>query len=214
VKAYDNALTDDEIISIMGRAIPPEWPGKLLALGKEPWRFGDLNYQLATYRQQWQSDQQNQIMIKIAGKLPGNSSDGKCKKNERKNHNSGGGCSGGRQGNNVRGGRRRGQGGRNNDNNDHLKSFVCYNYDKKGHYSTDCRARPRKMRNEETKMVSKAVCKNLYQSSLKEMIYKKGKQKNDKSNMELNDKSLDMDVFDKVMEGKQHKILIKMMMDQ
>jgi hypothetical protein len=37
----------------------------------------DLNDPLATYRKQWQSDQQNQIMIKMAGKLPGKSSEGK-----------------------------------------------------------------------------------------------------------------------------------------
>jgi hypothetical protein len=30
----------------------------LLALGKEPWRFKDLEEQLNMYRQQWQADQQ------------------------------------------------------------------------------------------------------------------------------------------------------------
>jgi hypothetical protein len=46
VKAYGKALPDDEII--VGRAIPPEWKVKFLALGKGPWKFRDLNEQLAT----------------------------------------------------------------------------------------------------------------------------------------------------------------------
>jgi hypothetical protein len=60
-------------------------------------------------------------MIKMAGKLPGKSSDGKRKHNERNHHSNG--C--GSQRNNGRGGRGRGRGGRggrNNDNNDHLKN--------------------------------------------------------------------------------------------
>jgi hypothetical protein len=47
VKAYGKALPYDEIRSIMGRAIPQEWTVKLLALGKHPWKFRDLNDQLA-----------------------------------------------------------------------------------------------------------------------------------------------------------------------
>jgi hypothetical protein len=39
-------LPEDEIRSIMGRAIPPEWKVNLLALEKEPWRFKDLEDQL------------------------------------------------------------------------------------------------------------------------------------------------------------------------
>jgi hypothetical protein len=50
-------------------------------------------------------------------------------------------------------------------------------------------------------MVSKAEFKNLFQSSLKQMLSKKEKQKNDKNNMKLNDESLDMNIFDKLMEG-------------
>jgi hypothetical protein len=42
IKAYGKSLPEDEIRSIMGRAIPPEWKVHLLALGKEPWRFKDL----------------------------------------------------------------------------------------------------------------------------------------------------------------------------
>jgi hypothetical protein len=42
IKAYGKSLPEDEIRSIMGRAIPPEWIVNLLALGKEPWRFKDL----------------------------------------------------------------------------------------------------------------------------------------------------------------------------
>jgi hypothetical protein len=35
-KAYGNSLPDDEIRSIVGRAIPPQWIVNMLALGKEP----------------------------------------------------------------------------------------------------------------------------------------------------------------------------------
>jgi hypothetical protein len=111
----------------------------------------DLNDQLATYRHQWQSDQQKQMTIKMVGKLPGKSSDSKRKINERNNHNSGGSRSSRCQGNNGRVGRgrggrreRRGRGGHNNDNNEHLKNVVCNNCDKKGHYLTDCRAPKKK----------------------------------------------------------------------
>jgi hypothetical protein len=57
IKAYGKSLPEDEIRSIMGRAIPPEWTVDLLTLGKEPWRFKDLEDQLNMYRQQWQADQ-------------------------------------------------------------------------------------------------------------------------------------------------------------
>jgi hypothetical protein len=80
--AYEKSLPDDEIISIMGRAIPPEWPVNLLSIGKEPWNFKDLDDQLSTYRQQWKADQQKQILLKMAGKSPGRSSEGKRKNNE------------------------------------------------------------------------------------------------------------------------------------
>jgi hypothetical protein len=56
-KEYGKSLQDDEIRSIMGQAIPPEWTVNLLALGKEPWQFKDLDGQLNMYRQQWQADQ-------------------------------------------------------------------------------------------------------------------------------------------------------------
>jgi hypothetical protein len=79
-KAYGKSLPEDEIRSIMGRVIPPEWTVNLLALGKEPWRFKDLEDQLNMYRQQWQADQQKQIIAKMAGKMPGKSNDGKIKK--------------------------------------------------------------------------------------------------------------------------------------
>jgi hypothetical protein len=35
-KAYGKSLPEDEIRSIMGRSIPPEWTVNLLALEKEP----------------------------------------------------------------------------------------------------------------------------------------------------------------------------------
>jgi hypothetical protein len=61
-KAYGQSLPEDEIRSIMGREIPPEWTVNLFELGKEPWRFKDQEYQLSMYRQQWQADQQKQII--------------------------------------------------------------------------------------------------------------------------------------------------------
>jgi hypothetical protein len=57
-RAYGKSLPEDGIRSIMGREIPPEWTVNLLVLGKEPWRFKDLDDQLNMYRQQWQADQQ------------------------------------------------------------------------------------------------------------------------------------------------------------
>jgi hypothetical protein len=56
-KAYGKSLPEDGIRSIMGRTIPPEWTINLLALGKESWRFKDLEHQLDMYRQQWQARQ-------------------------------------------------------------------------------------------------------------------------------------------------------------
>jgi hypothetical protein len=47
------------------------------------------------YRQQWQADQQKQI-------ISGKSNDGKVENNGKKHHNTNGGLSGGRQGNNDR----------------------------------------------------------------------------------------------------------------
>jgi hypothetical protein len=80
--AYGKSLPDDEIRSIVGRAIPPEWTVNVLSMDKEPWKFKDLDDQLNTYRQQWQADQQTQIMLKMTGNPPGRSSEGKRKINE------------------------------------------------------------------------------------------------------------------------------------
>jgi hypothetical protein len=55
-------LPEDELSSIMGRAIPPEWMVNLLSLGKEPWKFRDIDDQFNVYHQQWQADQQKQII--------------------------------------------------------------------------------------------------------------------------------------------------------
>jgi hypothetical protein len=56
-------------------------------------------------------------------------------------------------------------------------------------------------------MVSKLDFKNLFQSSLKEMLTKKYKQ--GKKNAEGDHYSLDMNVFEKLMEGKQTMIVNK-----
>jgi hypothetical protein len=68
-KAYGKSLPEDEISSIMGRAIPPAWTVNLLALGKEPWRLKDLEDQLNVYLQQCQADQQKQIIAQMAEKI-------------------------------------------------------------------------------------------------------------------------------------------------
>jgi hypothetical protein len=143
--------------------------------------------------------------------MPGKSNDGKRKNDERNHHNSNGGRSSGRQGNNGRGGRGgrgRGQGGRSgrsNNNSEHLKTVECFHCDKKSHYSTDFSA-PRKNDNENSNMVSKSEFKNLFQSSLKDMLTKKGKTKK-KDNMEVDDESFDVNVFVKLMEGKHKEIV-------
>jgi hypothetical protein len=159
IKAYGKSLPADEIRCTMGRAIPPEWTVNLLALGKETWRFKDLEDQLNMYRQQWQVYQQKQSIAKMAGKMPGKTNEGKRKNNERNHQNSNGGRSSTRQGNTSRGGHRGrgrgrvGRGGRGN-NSEHLKNVECFNCGKKGHYSTDCSS-PRKNDNEQSNMVSK-----------------------------------------------------------
>jgi hypothetical protein len=58
-------------------------------------------------------------------------------------------------------------------------------------------------------MVSKSDFKNLFQSSLKEMLTKKDKQAKKKENTEGSDDSLDMNVFEKLMKGKHTKIVNK-----
>jgi hypothetical protein len=149
-KAYGKSFPEDEIRSIMERAIPPEWTVIFLILGKEPWRFKDLEDQLNMYRQQWQADRQKQIIAKMAGKMPGKKNEGKRKNNDRNHHNSNGERSSNRQGNTSRGGcvgsgkDRGGRGGRGNNNSEHLKNVECFNCGKNGHYYTDC-SLPRKM---------------------------------------------------------------------
>jgi hypothetical protein len=162
------------------------------------------------YRQQWQADQHKQIIAKMAGKMSGKTNEGKRKINDRNHHNSNGGRSSTRQGNTSLGGRGRGRcgrGGRGN-NRDHLKNVECFNCGKKGNYSTDSLL-PRKNDNEQSNMVSKADFKNLFQSSLKEMLTKKDRQSKKKKNAEGDDDSLDMNVFEKPMEGKHTKIVTK-----
>jgi hypothetical protein len=173
-KEYGKSFPEDEIRSIMGRAIPPEWTVSLLALGKELWMFKDLYDQLNVYRQQWQSYQQKQIIAEMAGKNPDKSNDGKRKNSDINHHNSNGGRSSTRHGNTNRGGRgehgrgRDGRVGRGN-NSEHLQNVQCFNCGKKGQFSTYF-SLPRKNNNENSNIVSKADFKNLFQSSLKEML--------------------------------------------
>jgi hypothetical protein len=145
----------------------------------------------------------------MAGKMPGKTNEGKRKINDRNHHNSNGGRSNTRQGNTSRGGRGRGRGGRGgrgNNNSEHLNFFECFNCGKKGQCSTDC-SLPSKNDNEQSNIVFKSDFKNLCQSSLKEMLTKKDKQA--KKNTEGDDDSLDMNVFEKLMEGKHTNIANK-----
>jgi hypothetical protein len=165
-KAYGKGLPEYELRSIMGRAPPPEWTVNLLSLGKEPWKFRDLEHQLNVYRQQWQVDQQKQIIAQMAGKHPNQSNDGKRKSCDKNHHNFNGGRGSNHHGNTSRGGRGRrgrgrgGRGGRGN-NSEHLQSVECYNCGKKGHYSNDCPFRKRTIKAQTwfRKMISKTCFK-------------------------------------------------------
>jgi hypothetical protein len=197
-KSYRKSLPEDEIRSIIGRAIPPEWTVNLVALGKEPWRFKDLEDQLNRYLQQWQADQQKQIIAQMAGKNPNKFNYVKRKNSDRNHHNSNGGRSSTCHGQNNCGrsggcGRGRGDRGGRGNNSEHLQNVECFNCGKKGHYSTDC-SLLRKNNNENSNMVSKADFKNLFQSSMKDILTKKNKQV--KNNAEGDDDSLDMTVFE------------------
>jgi hypothetical protein len=140
----------------------------------------------------------------MAGKHPNKSNDGKRINSEKNHCNYNGGRGRNRHGNTARGGRggrgrgHGGRGGRGN-NSEHLQTVECFNCGKKGHYSTDC-SLPKK-NNERSNMVSKDDFKNLFQTSMKEMFTKKDKKA--KTNAEGNEDSLDMNVFEKLMEGKQ-----------
>jgi hypothetical protein len=114
----------------------------------------------------------------------------KEKNSDRNHHNCNGGRSSTRHGNTNRRGRGRGRGGRGGrkNNSEHLQNVKCFNCGKKG----DC-SLPRKNNNENSNMLSKEDFKNLYQSSMKDMLIKKDKQVN--NNDEGDDDSLDMIFF-------------------
>jgi hypothetical protein len=57
-------------------------------------------------------------------------------------------------------------------------------------------------------MVSKADLKNLFQSSIKEMLTKRKNQKSEKDSTDMDDESLDMKVFD-MFTGKHNEIVSK-----
>jgi hypothetical protein len=71
----------------------------------------------------------------------------------------------------------------------------------------DCKA-PKKNGNENSNMVPKSDFKNLFQSSIKEMLTKREKQKKDKASTDMDEDSLDMNVFD-MFTGKHNKIVSK-----
>jgi hypothetical protein len=80
-------------------------------------------------------------------------------------------------------------------------------FDKKGHNSSDCKA-PKKNGNENSNMVSKADFKNLFQSSIKEMLNKNEKQKKEKDSTNMDEEYLDMNVFD-MFTGKHNEFVSK-----
>jgi hypothetical protein len=88
------------------------------------------------YRQQWQADQQKQIIANMAGKIPGKTNEGKIKRNDRNHQTSNGGRSSTSQGITSRGGSggsgrgHGGRGGRGN-NSEHLKNMECFNCGKR-----------------------------------------------------------------------------------
>jgi hypothetical protein len=57
-------------------------------------------------------------------------------------------------------------------------------------------------------MVSKADFKNLFQSSMKEMLTKRENQKKEKDSKNMDEESLDMNVFD-IFTGKHNKFVSK-----
>jgi hypothetical protein len=116
----------------------------------------------------------------------------KEKNSDRNHHNSNGGRSSTLHSNTYRGG----LGGRGSI----YKNVECLNCGKKGHYSTECSV-PRNNNNELSNMISKADFKNLFQSSMKDILTNKNKQV--KKNAEGDNDSLDMNVLKKLMEGKQ-----------
>jgi hypothetical protein len=59
----------------------------------------------------------------------------------------------------------------------------------------DCKV-PKKNGNENSDMVSKADFKKLFQSSIKEMLTKRENQKKEKDSNDMDEESLDMNVFD------------------
>jgi hypothetical protein len=57
-------------------------------------------------------------------------------------------------------------------------------------------------------MVSKADFKNLFHSSIKEMLTKRERQKKEKDSTDMDEESLDMNVFD-TFTGKHHEFVSK-----
>jgi hypothetical protein len=173
--AYGQSFLDDEIISIVGIAIPPEWTVNLLSMGKEPWKFKYLDDQLNTYRQQCQADQQKQIMLKIAGKSPGRSSEGKRKNKERNTHNNNSVRNGGRHNNFGRGGCGRGRGGGRGNNHDqkyHLKTLPVTNVTKNDTIPQTAR-HPRKMEMNTQTWRQKRISKIFFNPHLKRCLRKR-----------------------------------------
>jgi hypothetical protein len=140
-------------------------------MGKEPWKFKDLNDQLSTYSQQWQADQQQKNMLKMAGESPRISSEGKRKNNEQHAHTNNGGRSGGHHNNSGRGGRRRGRGreggrGNNHYQNDPFKNITCHNCDKKDNILRTAR-HPRKMEMKTQTLFQKRISKICFNPQLR-----------------------------------------------
>jgi hypothetical protein len=82
----------------------------------------------------------------------------------------------------------------------------CFNCGKKGHYSTDCSI-PRKNDNEQSNMVSKSYFKKPIPILIEGNVDQKVQTSKEKA--EGGDDSLNMNVFENLMEGKHTKIVTK-----
>jgi hypothetical protein len=78
-KAYGKGLPEDELISIMGRAIPPERTVNLLSLGKEPWKFRYLEDQLSVYRHNGRRISKSKSLPRWQANIPTNQMTGREK---------------------------------------------------------------------------------------------------------------------------------------
>jgi hypothetical protein len=131
------------------------------------------------FHQQWKEDNKKQIIAKMAGRMSGKRNETKIKINDRNHQNSNGGHISTHQGKTSRGGcgglgRIRDVRGGRGKNSENLKMWNVSIVAKKATILLTAHSQE-KNDNEQSNMVSKSDFKNLFQSSLKEMLTKKDK---------------------------------------